>query len=373
MSNTRGMNETACYNFLTALHNLNGWHKNDRVYPQTIWRNILKQVIIFLRCICDGEYTNKWNKYYHRTSVNENEVGTVTDDTDIEFCNEFNLSHGQKYWLQTKEIMLESTGDSFKFENTPEEVTSGTACLIKVHSLDSDHLHQTLLICVPFIYSGLSHYNHLIAELYHQLVSELGMRGAFSFHIASSDVMMCVRYYVNHNGDWKFKTTVILRCLGNNSKHPFISWIHYKGTSFRAVSSDGDEWLKAVEAGIKPEHMPWRLDESAIDPKSDFYTLCKKSHWDEWADAMENYISKITSKIKNLTEEQLHKKRVNYAKKIGSSVLYKTQLCLLRYILDVMHLILRHAITTQGAITIVCHCALKLSLNQTVSVIAHSC
>ena len=368
------MNKKIITNFINIIHGLNGWCKNERVYPRTIWRKILPQIVLFMRCICDGYFTEKWNKYYHAISVPSDEICVIDENSDINLRNKYGLLIGDRYWIQTQSLMIEVTGDQYPVKQVPEEVHNNvSACLAKIHAFDHQNLHQTLMIIVPFIITGLSQYNPLVAELYHMLVSQLNMDGNFAFYSQRANCKICVYYYVYHNGDWPWKTSITLRCLGHGSLHPYIYWIYYENGNYRAVSSRGDQWLQAVEAGIKPEHMPWRLDETQIDPTSKFYTLVKKRHWDEWATQMEEYIDQWKRRVRKYTREKEHEARRKYANDIGTSLLYKTEIFILRYILDVLHVILRHAVSMQGALTIMCHCSLRLSISQTISILSHSC
>ena len=59
------------------------------------------------------------------------------------------------------------------------------------------------------------------------------------------------------------------------------------------------------------------------------------------------------AKIKSeLTYKQQHRCRLNYAKKIGSCLLYESQIFMLHYVLDALYIILQHVINVIGALII---------------------
>lgn len=229
------MSKQICVDFLNTIHNLNPWRQNFRIYPETIWRDIKAQIIIYMRCVCDGEFTEIWNKFYHAISIPSDEIAIVDENTNVNLCNQYDLAIGDRYWIQPEPLMIDVSGDQYPVKHVPHRIKNQlSAVIVKVHCFDHENLHQTLMIVVPFIISGLSQYNPLIAELYHRLVSKLQMQGKFSFYSKRSNCKICVNYYVYHNGDWPWKSSITLRCMSHGSTFPYIYWIHFH---------DGKYWI----------------------------------------------------------------------------------------------------------------------------------
>ena len=375
MENSLQMDQEAEKEFLNMLHSLVPWTRDANIAPKTKWRSILLIIIFFLRTIVDGELSDTWNKHYHATSIPENEVRIVSNDTSVNIINEFNLSFGQRYWIQQRELMIVNTGDGHQCSNLPDDVSGITCGITKIHAFEHECLQQTLYIGIPFMISGLSEHDPRIARVYHMCSQEVGLNGSLSFRSVTRNCMICCRYFRYDNGDWPFLSQVILRCMGHSGTYPFIYWIHYIGTEYVPVSKFHDSWFGAIKAGIKDEHMPWNLNLNDLTPSSNFYCLATAWHWNQWANELEEYMNTLEklSNFKKKNHKQKHKKRLEYARKNAMNVLYKTPTALLRYILDVMHCILRHSITMISGLVIFCFCVARLSLNQVIAIVACTC
>ena len=376
ISNSHSMTKQICDQFIKQIHSLVPWHKNFAEIPKTIWRNIKCIVILMLRCCCDGQMTEQWNEFFHATSVPENEVSTVNQDTPTSLRSKYNLHTGQRYWHQSKQLMLTCTGDGYPASNTPRDVSTITAGIVKIHVYNHENLHQTLLIGSPFIISGLKHSNYKLINLYHRLVHQLGNNGGLSFYSTRAKCCICVDYYVYHNGDWPFLAELTLRVFGHNAKYPFIYWLHYNNGKFEAVSTSlergYDVWFEAIKAGIKEKHMPWNLDFASINEGDNFFCLCTETIWKTWQDNIENFIHNIKN-LHLLTRKTVHDRRTSYARTHKQCVLYKTPNILVQWIIDVLHFMLRHGINITCALTILCFCSFQFGVSETVQVLSHCC
>lgn len=371
--NTTDMNNKVYKAFLQMLHGLVKWCRNDIKYPQSIWRSILLIVIVYLRCCSCGQLTQEWNENYHATSIVMDEVRVVDETTDENFVKYFNLKIGDKYWLQRNKLMLVLTGDGFKFPKTQNNIDNGSVGLAKIHALKHKNLMQSLYVAIPFLISGLSHYNPIIAKLYQHCSNELGQSGGLSFMADDvNKIKICVEWFRYDNGDWPWLSTVVHRCFSHGADYSFIYWIRHIGKSFVAVKNKIPNLLDAIKAGIKDEHMPWNLNIDEIDDLDNFYCLTTEYHWRKWCDDIETFMATVKN-IDNLTYKQKHTKRKNYAKLNAQCALYSIPIALLHYILDVMHCILRHSITMVKALTILLYCIYRFTIAQVIVVLSHIC
>ena len=124
-------------------------------------------------------YCDKWNKYYHSNSFKNKDIYTCNIDTSPAIIEEFNLQLGEKYVIQPKLLLLVMSGDGFDIYKS--NASSGLVALIKPHIFEHRNLQQTLQICIPWMISGKSHYDPLIAELYDQESTKLGTKGSLAF------------------------------------------------------------------------------------------------------------------------------------------------------------------------------------------------
>ena len=343
--NTEDMNNEVYHDFLNMIHGLVPWNYQPQRYPQTIWRSILLLVIVYLRCLADGELTEVWNADFHHSSVPINGWSVVDENTDANFVEYYNLRMGAKYWKSPVQLMLVLTGDGFGIPKSPEDIKNGSVGLVKVHAIKHDNIHQSLYVGVPFFISGLSHYNPIITEIYHMCSQQLGTRGGLSFKCNSNDVNICIDWFRYDNGDWPWLSTVVHRCYPYGADYSFIYWIRHIGKEWVAVKNTIPNVLDAIKAGIKDEHMPWNLTLDNITDSDNFYCLTTNNHWQKWCDDIETYMTNLDN-IDNLTRKQQHSKRKTFAHAQAQCALYSVPTPLIQWILDVMHLILRHSINT---------------------------
>ena len=370
IGNTRAMSNNVYDNFLQTLHDMVPWQYDFEKFPLTIYRDIKKIVIFFLKCYCDGIMCEKWNEYYHSKSFDKEEYLTCNVGTSQSIIEEFHLKLGEKYVIQEKRLMLNINGDGFKIEKS--NAPSGLVCLVKPHVFEHKNLQQTLQISIPWMISGESHYNPALAELYDQESTKLGKNGSVSFKSNKCNLKICVRWYRYDNGDWPWVSSMVHRSMSHTSKHPFMYWIHQIGEDFVCVRNEENKLFKAIQEGINDEHLPWNLNEDNINEYSNFYTLATEKHWKVWSDNIEEHVSNI-SNYNSLSHKQKHSRRLRYAKKEWQPVLYRTGLPLVHYVLDVMHFIIRYAVIRLSVLTIFCHCIAQLSLKETNLVLKHAC
>ena len=320
--------------------------------------------------------TREFNQYYHASSVPTNGRITVNNLTSLNIREKYNLRVGQVFWKSPKKLMITCTGDSYPAAHTPANIESITACIVKIHVYNNVNLHQTLLIGLPFIISGLKHQETCIINLYHNLVFQLGKQGGLSFYSTNAKCNICVDYFVYHNGDWPFFSGLILRSFGHMAQYPFIYWLHYYNGQFFAVSNiliDGnDEWFDAIKAGIKEEHMPWNLNVSNISNEDNFFCLCNEEHWIIWQNQIESFVENIRN-VNQLSYKQINTRRKTFARSKSQCVLYKTPNILVQWIIDVMHFMLRHGINIITGLTILCFCTCNFSINEVIAVLSHCC
>lgn len=371
-SNTRNMNYVAWDGFLSMLHHLLPWHENMQLYPQTIWRNPKILMILFLRCYCDGVMTEVWNRYYHWTSIPQNEIQIVDENTPHWIATKYNLHKGAPYWHQPKQLVVVDSGDGFNIPVSPEDVLSGCAGIMKVHVLDHQNLIQTLYVGVPYFLSGLSHYNPIISKVYHMCGKYLQRDGGVSFFSSNAKCYMLTDYYRYDNGDWPWLSTVVHRCMSHSGSYPFIYWIKHVGKKFVGVRKNMDKMFEAIKAGIKDEHLPWNLNLNDIKDNDIFYTLTTDTHWRIWMYQIEEYVKTIAN-YASLTLKQKHAKRRKWAIKRGQSALYAIPFPLLQYLFDVMHGILRHGCAIIVALNIFLWCVALLSIDKISVINSHTC
>ena len=351
------------------LHHYVPWVWDFDQIPVTIWRDLLSSVIFFLRCCVDGIMTIQWNKFYHRTSIVASEVQSVGHDTNVNFCNHYNLAIGDRWWKAPQILLLSKHGDGMDIPNSPGDVENGSMVLLAAHVFDHEHLHQTKLIAIPVIISGLSHYKPAIAELYHKLSQKLGVRGGLSIYSEKENVKICIDWICYDNGDWPWKSNIQWRCQSHSGTFPFPLWVHHIGKKFWSVRKRPDRILKAIQAGIKKEHMPYNLNVKKIKPYEDFYCLAVDAHWRKWGLFIDNFMNALRN-VNDMSYAAQHKKRLDKCNRKLSPVLYYTELRLLHYILDVLHCIIRHAVFQYICICVQCHCVFKFEMVETMVVLA---
>lgn len=371
--NTYLMNRAVYEAFLNMLHNLVKWNYQPRRFPHTIWRSIILVVIFYLRCLAEGKLSEVWNEFYHVTSIPDQGWSVCTNETNENFMKHYNLQIGDKYWVSQTQLMLVVCGDGYsKIPKSPNDINSGSAGLVKIHAINHDNLHQSLYSGLPFLISGLSHYNPKIAELYHLCSREMGVRGGLSFRCNSNNVKICVDWYRYDNGDWPWLSTVVHRCYSHSGDFPFIYWIRHIGKEWVSVQNDIQHIYDAICAGIKDEHMPWNLNVNNIRDDDDFYCLTTDYHWRHWCNNIFNFIQNLPNKSR-LSHKKLHKKRRDFAHDEAQCALYSIPIPLVQYVLDVMHAILRHAVNTIKSLTILISCVFKFNLERCTVVLSHIC
>ena len=371
--NTYDMNREVYEAFLNMLHALVPWIYVPLRFPKTIFRSIILIVIFYLRCCSEGKLSENWNEFYHVTSIVDNECKICDENTHENFVNRYNLQVGDKYWMSPAKLMLVICGDGYsKIPKSPNDVKNSCAALVKIHAINHDNLYQSLYSGVPFFISGLSHYNPKIAELYHDCSRELGVEGGLSFLCNSNRVKICTDWFRYDNGDWPWLSTVVHRCYSHGGDYPYIYWIRHIGKEWVSVKNNIADIYDAICAGIKEQHMPWNLNVNEINDNDDFYCLTTDHHWRVWCTNVVNFVQNLKNKSA-MTHKKMHKKRREFAQSEEQCALYSIPIPLLQYILDVMHAILRHAVNTVKAITIVISCVFRFSLDRCTVVLSHLC
>ena len=370
--NSYEMNQKVYKKFLNWIHTLCPWQFNWNEFPHTIWRNILYMLVIFIACYIDGEMTEKWNEYYHWTSIPQSEKQFV-DETTADWIKEyFHLNDGDPYWISPFLLLVVLTGDGIDIPKSPSNIRQGTFGLSKVHLFNHIHLQQTLMIAFLWLLSGLSHYDSRIAKIYHKCSFQMKKSGGISVWSEKAKCKLCIRWERKDNSDWTFASSVIYRSLPHSSSFPFLFWIHHIGKKYFAVKKTPSKIFKAICAGIKDEHMPWNLKLSDIKSTDNFYCLTLPKHHEIWANQIEEYMAGLAN-LAQLTKEQQHKKRRAFALEKHQPLLYKTPLNMVQYILDVMHDILRHSGHELMVLTILCWCYFGLTIDEIIVVLSHIC
>ena len=370
--NTRYMNQKMWKKFLSMIYNIVKWRRNKHLYPKTIWRPILLMVIIYMRCCVDGELTKKFNEYYHYTSVIKDEKKTVDANTHENFKNYWGLSNGDEYWHTKYPLLLVLAGDGFPIPKSDNDVDSGCVGLNKCHVFSNSHLQQTLYIAILFMISGLNEHDSRVSEVYHKCSNDLGIKGGFSIYSEKAKCFLLIEWFRADMGDWPWVSTVVLKCLPHSSNYPFIYWIEHIGKKFVHVKKSRKEVVEAIQAGIKPEHMPWNLKIESIGEFENFYCLATEYHWQQEANEIETYMNNLKN-FNNKTYKQKHKKRATFATNNGYSILYDMPLWLVQYLLDVTHGIIRSTWMQVAALAVTCWCPFRFTLEQFETVFAHSC
>ena len=324
-----------------------------------------------MQCFADGEMTAVWNKYYHYTSIVENEKQQVTADTPVDTVVKFDLQLGDWFWISPPPLQFVLAGDGIDIPHKPDDA-KGAFDIVKIHVFTDENLQQSLIIGVPWLISGLSSYDRRIARVYQYASAKLGENGSLSFYSAKANCKICVNWYRYDAGDWPWSSIIVHRCFTHSGSFPFMYWIHHIGKAFVAVEKNDLKIFNAVRAGISEEHMPWNLNVQNIQPQDNFYCLATEKHWQVWANNVENYMANLAN-LANLTDKQRHNRRRRYAKSTMSPVLYKTPCNLVQYILDVMHDILRHAANQMMILVILLWCYYDFSMAEVVACIAHCC
>lgn len=368
--NTRAMNNESYDKFMNMVYSIVPWESPSDKSKPIIWRSILLIMIIFMRCTIDGILTEKWNEYYHWTCIVEEEQKICDENTNEDFMNHYQLSIGDTYWKNPHPLMVVLCGDGSDIPKTNAD--TGSFALAKFHIFTHEHLQQTLMIATLFMFAGLSHYEQIVIDCYQKCSKKLGKDGGFAVFSEKARCKMLVDWFRYDNGDWPWVATIVQKCFHHSADYPFIYWLKYIGKTYITVKKTHEKMFKAVKAGIKDEHMPWNLNIDDIKDTDNFYTLAQEEHFEYWQKQVEEFIDNLPN-VDQLTKEQKHMKRRNYAHDHGIPLLYETSVVLVQYCLDLTHAILRIVSFWICVLVILLFCIYVRTIAEVCTVLSHLC
>ena len=142
------------------------------------------------------------------------------------------------------------------------------------------------------------------------------------------------------------------------------------------VPYKNDRLYKALLAGIDEQHMPYNLPDLAeiMDTNANFYTLTTNEIWYYWGEWMEDALQTLKENshgntVWNTTTE--HTARLNISKQHQNGLLYHTSEPLIQGILNVLHLLLRYAITELVSLSMMIWCLWDWSLPELLNVLSY--